>query len=137
MTANETELDTQNLVAMPSGLPAILPSVYEEPESSSDKLVEDALNANQHEDQPETPQEGKIEGIACTPASFESALTSAFNRTDEEFGKADNAALVGTTAVVALVGSRQLYVPIVVSPSSRFIRQSTAGLSILYPRFMR
>ena len=27
----------------------------------------------------------------------------AFNRTDEEFGKADNAALVGTTAVVALV----------------------------------
>lgn len=42
--------------------------------------------------------------------TFESALTSAFNRTDEEFGKADNAALVGTTAVVTLVGSRQLYV---------------------------
>ena len=31
-------------------------------------------------------------------------------QTDEEFGKADNAALVGTTAVVALVGDRQLYI---------------------------
>ena len=48
--------------------------------------------------------------IACSAHHFESALTDAFNRTDEEFGKADNAALVGTTAVVALVGSRQLYV---------------------------
>ncbi len=48
--------------------------------------------------------------IACSAQHFESALTDAFNRTDEEFGKADNAALVGTTAVVALVGSRQLYV---------------------------
>jgi hypothetical protein len=53
---------------------------------------------------------GKVEGVACSPETFESALTDAFNRTDEEFGKADNAALVGTTAVVALVGSRQLYV---------------------------
>ena len=57
----------------------------------------------------EQEPEGRGE-IQCTSASFESALTSAFNRTDEEFGKADNAALVGTTAVVALVGSRQLYV---------------------------
>ncbi|EIE21791.1 protein phosphatase 2C catalytic subunit, partial [Coccomyxa subellipsoidea C-169] len=48
--------------------------------------------------------------IACSAQHFETALTDAFNRTDEEFGKADNAALVGTTAVVALVGSRQLYV---------------------------
>ena len=48
--------------------------------------------------------------IACSAEKFESALTDAFNRTDEEFGKEDNAALVGTTAVVALVGSRQLYV---------------------------
>ena len=31
-------------------------------------------------------------------------------QTDEEFGKANNAALVGTTAVVALVGDRQLYI---------------------------
>ena len=48
--------------------------------------------------------------MACSAQKFESALTDAFNRTDEEFGKADNAALVGTTAVVALVGSRQLYI---------------------------
>jgi protein phosphatase 2C len=58
----------------------------------------------------EDPSEGRLEGVTCTSASFQSALTSAFNRTDEEFGKADNAALVGTTAVVTLVGSRQLYV---------------------------
>ena len=50
------------------------------------------------------------EGEPFSSEKFESALTDAFNRTDEEFGKADNAALVGTTAVVALVGSRQLYV---------------------------
>lgn len=52
----------------------------------------------------------QVESLACSAEKFESALTDAFNRTDEEFGKADNAALVGTTAVVALVGSRQLYV---------------------------
>ncbi len=96
-------MDSQNLVAMPSGLPAFLPPVDEEPESSSEALVEEALAEK-------ADSEGKIDGVACTSASFESALTSAFNRTDEEFGKADNAALVGTTAVVALVGSRQLYV---------------------------
>lgn len=33
-----------------------------------------------------------------------------YPQTDEEFGKANNAALVGTTAVVALVGDRQLYI---------------------------
>jgi protein phosphatase 2C len=48
--------------------------------------------------------------VACSAEAFEAVLMDAFNRTDEEFGKADNAALVGTTAVVALVGSRQLYV---------------------------
>lgn len=46
----------------------------------------------------------------CSASNFQSALTNAFTKADEEFGKADNAALVGTTAVVALVGSRQLYV---------------------------
>ena len=46
----------------------------------------------------------------CSASKFQSALTNAFTKADEEFGKADNAALVGTTAVVALVGSRQLYV---------------------------
>ena len=47
---------------------------------------------------------------SCSASKFQSALTNAFTKADEEFGKADNAALVGTTAVVALVGSRQLYV---------------------------
>lgn len=59
----------------------------------------------------EEVESGKAEeGVPFSSEKFESALTDAFNRTDEEFGKADNAALVGTTAVVALVGSRQLYV---------------------------
>ena len=60
-----------------------------------------------------TPTQGtepKSEGVTCNSASFESALQSAFNRTDEEFGLLDSAALVGTTAVVTLVGSRQLYI---------------------------
>ncbi|KAK9795958.1 hypothetical protein WJX73_006426 [Symbiochloris irregularis] len=47
---------------------------------------------------------------ACTPKGFEAALASAFSRVDEDFGKGESAALVGTTVVVALVGSRQLYV---------------------------
>ena len=49
---------------------------------------------------------------ACpsTAERFEAALTTAFSQTDEDFGKADNSALVGTTAVVALVGQRQMYV---------------------------
>jgi len=47
---------------------------------------------------------------ACSADTFDSAFTKAFLKTDEEFGKADNAALVGTTAVVALVGDRQLYI---------------------------
>lgn len=41
---------------------------------------------------------------------IEDAITDAFCKTDEAFGKDENANLVGTTAVVALVGSRQLYV---------------------------
>eukprot|EP00891_Asterochloris_glomerata_P008404 jgi/Astpho2/8404/Aster-01460 len=50
------------------------------------------------------------EDLTCSSLKIESALTNAFTKADEEFGKADNAALVGTTAVVALVGSRQLFV---------------------------
>ena len=57
-------------------------------------------------------QEGEQEDhdAPCSASKFQSALTNAFTKADEEFGKADNAALVGTTAVVALVGNRQLYV---------------------------
>lgn len=46
----------------------------------------------------------------CDVNHFDNAFTDAFLKTDEEFGKVDNAALVGTTAVVALIGNRQLYV---------------------------
>jgi len=65
-------------------------------------------------------EEGAEEGGAapprgaagCSAESIESALTHAFTRTDAEFAAADGdaASLVGTTAVVALVGSRRLYV---------------------------
>jgi protein phosphatase 2C len=60
--------------------------------------------------QSEMKEVAKKDGQACSIAKIEDALTNAFTKADEEFGRADNAALVGTTAVVALVGSRQLYV---------------------------
>ena len=47
---------------------------------------------------------------ACSSHKFEHALAQAFCRVDEEFGKGEAAALVGTTVVVALVGSRHLYI---------------------------
>ncbi len=88
--------------------------------SGSDALVEAALDEataavdggdGASGDGAPDAEPGKGDGDSfCSVAKFESALQSAFNRTDEEFGKADNAALVGTTAVVALVGSRHLYV---------------------------
>ena len=83
-----------------------------EEEASADQLSSERLMDLAFEDQGEEDDAtvARSVGLTCTPASFESALSSAFNRTDEEFGKADNAALVGTTAVVTLVGSRQLYV---------------------------
>lgn len=55
----------------------------------------------------------KVEGVQCTSETFESALTKAFHLTDEEFGALggyEHLALVGTTAVVALVGNRMMYV---------------------------
>lgn len=70
--------------------------------------------ANEHTEAQASAQEqakGEEDSDApCSTSKFQSALTNAFTKADEEFGKADNAALVGTTAVVALVGSRQLYV---------------------------
>lgn len=70
--------------------------------------------ANEHAEA-QAPAEVQTNGeedsdAPCSASKFQSALTNAFTKADEEFGKADNAALVGTTAVVALVGSRQLYV---------------------------
>ena len=73
-------------------------------ESESDAFLTSAM------EEAESSKAEAEEGVPFSSEKFESALTDAFNRTDEEFGKADNAALVGTTAVVALVGSRQLYV---------------------------
>lgn len=78
----------------------------------------DAQGSSQKADQAAEAQQpkGQIEGeqedndAPCSASKFQSALTNAFTKADEEFGKADNAALVGTTAVVALVGNRQLYV---------------------------
>ena len=65
--------------------------------------------AEEEEEAEETaPQRG---AAGCSAESIESALTNAFTRTDAEFAAADgDASLVGTTAVVALVGSRRLYV---------------------------
>ena len=78
------------------------PGDHESEESESDAFLASAME--------EAESNKAEEGEPFSSEKFESALTDAFNRTDEEFGKADNAALVGTTAVVALVGSRQLYV---------------------------
>jgi protein phosphatase 2C len=96
------------VVTLPDGRSAVLRPVNR---PSEDEISADAddLNEQLMEDAPAEAMPA-ADGVACSSASFESALTSAFNRTDEEFGKADNAALVGTTAVVTLVGSRQLYV---------------------------
>lgn len=55
-------------------------------------------------------QRPPLEEGPCLLAHFDKALHEAFLKTDEEFSHQDNAALVGTTAVVALVGSRQLYI---------------------------
>ncbi|KAL4420687.1 hypothetical protein ABPG75_010343 [Micractinium tetrahymenae] len=54
-----------------------------------------------------------VQGVSCTAETIEAALTKAFHITDEEFGNMggyEHLALVGTTAVVALVGSRMIYV---------------------------
>ena len=70
----------------------------------TDALVDTAVLEEQEGQQDEKPDQ------TCSSAKFESAFADAFSRTDEEFAKADNAALIGTTAVAALVGSRHLYV---------------------------
>ncbi|KAK9918687.1 hypothetical protein WJX75_005997 [Coccomyxa subellipsoidea] len=80
-------------------------------DTDSNSSDSDAFMVAAIEEENAAVAEGENENIiACSAQHFKTALTDAFNRTDEEFGKADNAALVGTTAVVALVGSRQLYV---------------------------
>uniref|UniRef100_UPI0025A17D51 PP2C family serine/threonine-protein phosphatase n=1 Tax=Klebsiella pneumoniae TaxID=573 RepID=UPI0025A17D51 len=61
----------------------------------------------------ESAADHSIQGLSCTAETIEAALTKAFHITDEEFGNMggyEHLALVGTTAVVALVGSRMIYV---------------------------
>ena len=50
------------------------------------------------------------EALPFSASGFEAAFTHAFIRVDEALAKATDAAQVGTTAVVALVGDRQLYI---------------------------
>jgi Protein phosphatase 2C len=49
-------------------------------------------------------------GLPFSANAFEHAFTEAFSKVDEEFGKKQDQSQVGTTAVVALVGDRQLYI---------------------------
>ena len=98
----ETRLSSQELKALPAMTPDS--DSHKELVRSSDDLVDKVLKE----------QEGQAEDDkgdqTCSSAKFESAFADAFSRTDAEFAKADNAALIGTTAVAALVGSRHLYV---------------------------
>ena len=98
----EARLSSQELKAVPA-LPAESES-HKELVRSSDDMVDTVL-----EEQEGQGDDDKGEP-ACSSAKFESAFADAFSRTDAEFAKADNAALIGTTAVAALVGSRHLYV---------------------------
>lgn len=92
------------------GAPEGVPGEFEDDSSSgSESSLLDVSLEDVEQPQPNI-LEGEEIALPCSAERFQSALTNAFCRTDEEFGKADNAALVGTTAVVALVGRRQLYV---------------------------
>ncbi|KAL4855612.1 putative protein phosphatase 2C 8 [Chlorella vulgaris] len=54
-----------------------------------------------------------VHNLYCTAETIEAALAKAFHLTDDEFGNMggyEHLALVGTTAVVALIGNRMLYV---------------------------
>ncbi|KAK9822800.1 hypothetical protein WJX74_011082 [Apatococcus lobatus] len=98
----EARLSSQELRA--------LPAISTESEShkelvrSSDDMVDTVLQEQEGQGDDDKGDQG------CSSAKFESAFADAFSRTDAEFAKADNAALIGTTAVAALVGSRHLYV---------------------------
>jgi protein phosphatase 2C len=68
-----------------------------------------------HPQQPQQQQAQQAPPQAATSPpysanAFEHAFTEAFSKVDEEFGKKQDQAQVGTTAVVALVGDRQLYI---------------------------
>ena len=97
----QTHMSSQELKALPA---EVVPRTSSDLDRKSDELVDTAVMEEQQD-----PGNDKSDQ-ACSSAKFESAFADAFSRTDAEFAKADNAALIGTTAVAALVGSRHLYV---------------------------
>lgn len=107
-----TDVAMGGSTASPDGLPNL---------SSGGTELTSERSSNDNDGQPMSvsPPEHRSEAGTCNSAIFESALQSAFNRTDADFGLLDSAALVGTTAVVSLVGSRQLYIANCGKASSR------------------
>ncbi len=53
---------------------------------------------------------GTSSSSVCKSEALEEALRSAFLRTDEEFAEDGSASMVGSTAVVALVGTKKLWI---------------------------
>jgi Protein phosphatase 2C len=70
---------------------------------ASDEMDFEATAASQQ-------QHASSIGLPFSANAFEHAFTEAFSKVDEEFGKKQDQSQVGTTAVVALVGDRQLYI---------------------------
>lgn len=73
---------------------------------ASDEMDFEATAASQQQQQ----QHVSSIGLPFSANAFEHAFTEAFSKVDEEFGKKQDQSQVGTTAVVALVGDRQLYI---------------------------
>ena len=73
---------------------------------ASDEMDFEATAASQQQHQ----QQASSIGLPFSANAFEHAFTEAFSKVDEEFGKKQDQSQVGTTAVVALVGDRQLYI---------------------------
>jgi protein phosphatase 2C len=74
---------------------------------ASDEMDFEATAASQQQQQ---QQHASSIGLPFSVNAFEHAFTEAFSKVDEEFGKKQDQSQVGTTAVVALVGDRQLYI---------------------------
>ena len=74
---------------------------------ASDEMDFEATAASQQQQQ---QQHASSIGLPFSANAFEHAFTEAFSKVDEEFGKKQDQSQVGTTAVVALVGDRQLYI---------------------------
>lgn len=87
--------------------------VEEEGEEETLPIAQSSSGDKEINDYDNTLQSHSLEGIPCTAETVEAALSKAFHLTDQEFGAMggyEHLALVGTTAVVTLVGSRMIYV---------------------------